>query len=316
MLADLAVLMPVYNAERYLAEAVESILHQTYAKFEFIIIDDGSTDRSVEILSSLAAADPRIRLVHRPNSGYLRALNEGLAMCRGTFVARMDADDVALPRRFERQIGYLLEHAECLAVGSGILRIDADGDLLCEEPMPRTHEEIEVRLLQGLGALPHPGAMIRRSALAEIGGYREPYYGAEDFDLWLRLAERGRLANLPEPLIKCRVHPQNFTFIHEMRGRAAAAAALADAYRRRGQPRPIDLPDALSPALRGADRERAWTRSAIYAGQYRTARKHAWSICRRKFWQADSWILLAHALLGPRAEPIRRLYRRMRGRGT
>jgi hypothetical protein len=156
--------------------------------------------------------------------------------------------------------------------------------------------------------------MIRRAALAEIGGYRESYYGAEDLDLWLRLAERGQLANLPEPLIKCRVHSQNFTFVHEMRGRAAAAAALADAYRRRGRPCPENLLDALSPPLRGVDRERAWARSAIYAGQFRTARKHAWSICRRKFWQAESWVLLAYALLGPRAEPIRRLYRRLRGR--
>ncbi len=310
----LNVLMPVHNAERYVAEAVNSILRQTYADFEFVIIDDGSTDRSHEILLSLAERDPRIRLVSRPNTGLLRALNEGLALCRRQLVARMDADDIALPDRFERQIDYLVAHPDCVAVGCSMLRIDADGDLLCEEPMPQTHETIEARLLQGYGALPHPSAMIRRQQLAEVGGYREAYLGAEDHDLWLRLAERGRLANLAEPLIKVRIHPENFRFVTETSSQKALAAAVTDAYRRRGLPCPDDPLFGHPPPLLGVDRARAWTRSAIYAGQYRTARKHACSIWRRRFWQVDSWVLLAHALLGPHATPVRKIYRRLRGR--
>lgn len=308
-----SVLMPVYNAERYVGEAVRSILGQTFADFEFVIVDDGSTDRCGELLEEFAAADSRIRLLRRPNTGYLRALNEGLTLCGGEFVARLDADDVALPQRFERQVGYLREHPECLAVGCSMLRIDADGDLICAEPMPPTHEEIEARLLAGLGALPHPGAMIRREALAAAGGYREEYYGVEDHDLWLRLAERGRLANLPEPLIKFRTHPENFTFVNEARNRQRLAAVLADAYRRRGLPAPDDWLSALSPPLPGMARARAWTRSAIYAGQYRTARKHALAIWKRSPANCDSWILLIHALLGPRAGLLRRIYRRLRG---
>ena len=308
-----SVLMPVYNAERYVGEAVRSILGQTFAEFEFVIIDDGSTDRSGELLAALAADDPRIRLIRRSNTGYLRALNEGLALCSGELVARMDADDVALPERFERQVRYLREHPECLAVGCGMLRIDADGDLICEEPTPTGHEEIEARLLKGLGALPHPGAMIRREALVALGGYREEYYGVEDHDLWLRLAERGRLANLPEPLIKFRTHPENFTFVNEARNRQTLAAVLADAYRRRGLPPPDDWLGELSPPLPGIARSAAWTRSAIYAGQYRTARKHALAIWKHSLWRCDSWILLIHALLGPRAGPLRRVYRRLRG---
>ena len=311
-----SVLMPVYNAERYVGEAVRSILDQTLADFEFVIIDDGSTDRSGELLDSLAAGDSRIRLVRRPNTGYLRALNEGLPLCRGEFIARMDADDVSLPERFERQIGYLRGHPDCLAVGSGMLRIDADGDLICEEPMPTAHEEIEARLLKGFGALPHPSAMIRREALVAVGGYREDYYGVEDHDLWLRLAQRGRLANLPEPLVKVRIHPENFTFVNELRNRQPLAAALADAYRRRGLACPDDLLADHPAPLSGIDRTRAWTRSAIYAGQYRTARKHALAIWRHSFWRWDSWVLLVHALLGPRAGPLRRLYRRLRGEAT
>lgn len=309
-----SVLMPVYNAERYVGEAVRSILNQTFADFEFIVIDDGSTDRSGELLEKLATSDPRIRLFRRPNTGYLRALNEGLALANGELVARLDADDVALPERFERQVRYLREHPECLAVGCGMLRIDADGDVICEEPMPAAHEEIEARLLKGLGALPHPGAMIRRETLVAVGGYREEYYGVEDHDLWLRLAERGRLANLPEPLIKFRTHPQNFTFVNEDRNRQRLAAVLADAYRRRGLPAPDDWLSELPSPLPGVARARAWTRSAIYAGQYRTARKHALAIWRQNPASCDSWILLVHALLGPQAGPLRRIYRRLRGR--
>ncbi|HVW35844.1 MAG TPA: glycosyltransferase [Pirellulales bacterium] len=310
-----SVLMPVYNAERYVGEAVGSILAQTISDFEFIVVDDGSTDRSGELLSALAAADRRIRLIRRPNTGYLQALNEGLGYCSGEFVARMDADDVSLPERFERQIGYLREHPECLVVGSGMLRIDADGDPICEEPMPTAHEEIEARLLQGLGALPHPSAMIRREAIVAAGGYREAYYGAEDHDLWLRLAESGRLANLPEPLVKCRIHPENFTFVNEDRTRLVLAASVADAYRRRGQACPQPQVE-LSPALTGIDRSRAWTRSAIYAGHYGTARKQALAIWKQSPGRWDSWVLLVHALLGSRAGPLRRFYRRLRGAGS
>jgi glycosyltransferase involved in cell wall biosynthesis len=306
-----SVLMPVYNAEPYVGAAVESILQQTYADFEFVIVDDGSTDRSREILEGYAARDPRITLISRPNTGYLRALNEGLALCHGEFVVRMDADDVALADRLRQQIAFLDAHPECVMVGSALLRIDADGDVLCHERLPENHEEIEARLLRVEGAIAHPAAVIRRQVLVEVGGYRESYYGAEDHDLWLRLAERGRLANLPEALLKCRVHAANFTFVNEQRGRAAAEAALADACRRRGLPFPTDLASVRPQS--GVERMRAWTRSALYAGHYATGRKHALALWLKGPWQADSWVLLAHALLGRWAGPLRTFCRRLRG---
>lgn len=304
-----SVLMPVYNAERYVGEAVRSIVEQTCRDWEFVIIDDGSTDRSSEILRECAADEPRIRLIRHPNTGYLRALNEGLGFVQGEYLARMDADDVALPERLERQIAFLAAHPEYVAVGSSLLRIDADGDVLCEEPMPEGHEEIEARLLAGLGALGHPAVTMRRAAVIELGGYREAYYGAEDHDLWLRLAERGRLANLPEALLKSRVHAENFTFVHAERARAAVRAAVADACRRRGQPCPTDRPIGSAPPQSDVDRMRAWTRSALYAGHYRTGRKHALAIWRAQPGEADSWVLLIHALLGRGAAPVRAVYR-------
>lgn len=308
--------MPVYNAQRYVGEAVRSIVAQTWRNWELIVIDDGSTDRSSEILRDWAARDPRIRLISRPNTGYLRALNEGLSLAQGEFIARMDADDVSHCERLERQIAFLESHPDCVAVGSALLRIDADGDVLCEEPMPETHEDIEARLFNGLGALGHPAVTMRRSALIEVGGYRDAYYGAEDHDLWLRLAERGRLANLREALLKSRVHAENFTFVHYERSRTAVRAAIADACRRRELPGPAhDLLDSAPPQS-GIDRMRAWTRSALYAGHYRTGRKHALAIWRERPHEADSWVLLIHALLGPAAAPLRAVYRWLKSRGT
>ncbi|HVA49349.1 MAG TPA: glycosyltransferase [Pirellulales bacterium] len=305
-----SVLMPVYNAERYVAQAVESILGQTFRDFELVIVDDGSTDRSREMLHYFAAGDPRIRLVSRANTGYLRALNEGLALCQGEYVARMDADDIALPERLQRQIAFLDRHPECLMVGSALLRIDADGDVLCEEPLPVVHDEIESRLWSGQGAIGHPAALVRRQSLVDVGGYREEYYGAEDHDLWLRLAERGRLANLAEPLLMCRIHTGNFTFVNAERGQAAARAAVVDASRRRGWPQPSF--GALAAPQSAAERQRAWARSALYAGHYRTARKHALAAWRQRPGQIDSWVLLAHAVLGRWARPLRSMYRRLR----
>ena len=167
-------LMPVYNAERYVAEAIESILAQTFGDFEFLIVDDGSTDRSRSILEGFAARDARIRLISRPNTGIVGALNEGLAAARGELVARMDADDVAMPERFERQVRYLDDHPECVVVGSRVTVIDPDGDPLTVLTDMLTHEQIDRGLLAGIGAaMYHPAVMYRKSVVLGIGAYRD-----------------------------------------------------------------------------------------------------------------------------------------------
>jgi glycosyltransferase involved in cell wall biosynthesis len=203
----ISVLMPAYNAGRYVAAAVESILTQTYTDFEFLIIDDGSTDRTPRVLKRYAARDPRIRLVSRPNRGLVPTLNEGLALARGEFIARMDADDIALPHRFERQIAYMREHPDIICVGSAVMTMDQAGRDLIESGYPPDHETIQELSLRGRPNLWHPTAMMRREAVMAIGGYREEMKAGEDHDLWLRLGERGRLANLDEVLLRYRIHP-------------------------------------------------------------------------------------------------------------
>lgn len=309
-----SVLMPVYNAERYATAAVESVLGQTLADFEFIIVDDGSTDRSLEILREFAARDDRVKLMSRANTGYLVALNEGLRMAHGELIARIDADDIAFAKRFERQADYLRQHPECLVVGCGLLLIDEEGEPFCESILPTEHDVIDARHLAGIGSLAHPAAMIRRQALERVGGYRPQCYGAEDHDLWLRLGEHGRLANLPDVLMKVRVHAANFTFVNQHRTREAMRRVLDEAHVRRGLPPPAAGADLLPGMGDALERRRVWAWSAVEAGHYRTARKHAWSILRQSFGSRASWVLLLYALLGRRAECIRRMYRKLVGR--
>jgi glycosyltransferase involved in cell wall biosynthesis len=296
----ISVCMPVYNTEPYIPEAVESILAQTYPNFEFLIVDDGSTDRSLAILKHYAAQDTRIRLSSRPNAGYLVRLNEMLAEARGKFIARMDADDVAMPERFSCQIDFLDAHPEVVAVGSRILAIDSDGDPIAEFCTAQDHDEIDRAHLdvQG-GFINHPVAMIRTDAIRTVGGYRADYWPGEDVDLWLRLAEIGRLANLPERLLKFRRHLESISYTRQTRQHERCQAAAIEAHRRRGLPLPQS--EAYEKNDLATDRQvhlRTWAWWALGAGNLRTARKHALKSLRSSPLSWQNWKLVACSLRG------------------
>jgi glycosyltransferase involved in cell wall biosynthesis len=229
-----SVILPVYNAERYLTDAVESILGQTFKDFEFLIINDGSTDGSGAILDRYAKQDSRIRLWHRENSGYVSALNFMLGEAKTGLIARMDADDVAMPGRFEVQVAALAEDPGLVLVGGQIELIDADSRRLGVLAQPLSHEEIDEFHLRGHTSVCHPMAMFRRDAVLRVGGYREELILAEDLDLWLRLAEVGRLRNLPEVVLQYRVHDQSVSSQRQAAQADAARRGCAEAWRRRG----------------------------------------------------------------------------------
>jgi len=310
-----SVLMPVYNAERYLSEAVESILGQTFADFEFLIVDDGSTDRSRAILERYAARDPRIRLTSRPNTGYAAALNELLGLARGELVARMDADDVALPERLARQVDYLGAHPDVVGVGTAVHFIDAAGRFLRDRHPGMDHEAIQERALAGDCALNHPSVMMRRAALEAVGGYHVEFMPAEDLDLWLRLGEVGRLTNLPNVLMKYRQHEASFSEQHQRLQLERSAAAVLEACRRRGIP-PREV--SASP-WRPVDRR---SRMQTYVGygwqglerdDYRMALHYALRAIGQAPWRTGGWWLLARVLR--RLLPAHRLKRPPPGPG-
>ena len=194
------VLMPVYNAEAYLREAMDSILAQTLTDFEFLIIDDGSTDSSAGIVRSYT--DRRIRLVQNERNLKLAAtLNRGLALARGEYVARMDADDISLPERLARQVAFMDAHP---AVGISGTWAEAFGEARFSMPNPTDSERIRAKLLFD-SALVHPAVILRPTLLAQHGLAYRDLYPIDDYDLWQRAARVFPLANLPEALLRYRV---------------------------------------------------------------------------------------------------------------
>lgn len=220
-----SVLMPVYNGARYLREAVDSILDQTYLDFEFIIVDDGSVDDTAAILDSYD--DTRIvRLRNETNLGIVPALNRGLSVVRGEYIARMDADDISLPQRLERQIAYMIAHPEVGVVGTWIRLVDVRGQVTGEWTFPVTHGLLRWMLCFG-SCLAHPSVMLRASVATSIGGYDESFANSEDRDLWLRASSITRLSNLPEILLLYRRHNDSVTARRRQQERRQTSARLS-----------------------------------------------------------------------------------------
>ncbi len=201
-----SVILACYNAERFLAAAVESILTQTFTDFEFIIIDDGSTDRTAEILKGLAARDSRIRLVSRENKGLTASLNEGLKLAQGELIARMDADDWATADRLKIQAEFMRAHPEVSLLGGAFEMMDGAGRKLTVITPPGDDATLQEQALSGRTPICHPLAMMRAEAVKKVGGYDEEFIVAQDLDLWLRLGEVGKLACVPEVLLRYRQH--------------------------------------------------------------------------------------------------------------
>ena len=204
---------------------MRSVLNQSFCDFELLIIDDGSTDASLSILKRLADLDLRILLRSRANAGLVNTLNELLSHSKGELIARMDADDLCAPHRFERQVTFLDENLSVVAVGSSVVFIDPESARLGEAMQHFSHDEIERELLRpGLGMV-HPSVLARSDACKSIGGFRLEYKHAEDLDFFLRLAEVGKLANLHEPLLEYRVHESSVShrFVVEQSRSAARA---------------------------------------------------------------------------------------------
>lgn len=198
-----SVLMSVYNGEAYLSEAIESILNQSMADFEFIIINDGSTDKSTEILKKYASKDRRIILVEQSNIGLTKSLNKALHLAKGKYIARQDSDDVSLPDRLKMQIDYLEKNSNYVMIGSKGILIDELGKKLKDIEVLTDYHTINEYLLTNNQFI-HGSIAARRDTIVEIGGYRNKFKYAQDYDLWLRMSEEYFITNIQNPLYKLR----------------------------------------------------------------------------------------------------------------
>lgn len=193
-----SVVMAVYNGEQYLRQALKSILTQTFADFELIVVDDGSTDSTIDILND--CHDSRLVLLrNEENIGQTRSLNRGLAVAQGRYIARQDADDLSYPARFASQVAYLDAHPEVGLLGSSYNVIDAAGEVIERRTVPTDNDTIQ-RILVRRNCFAHGSVMMRRDVLARAGNYHEALWSIQDYDQWLRMAEQAQVANLAEPL--------------------------------------------------------------------------------------------------------------------
>ena len=200
--------MPVYNASRYLREAIDSVLCQTFTDFEFLIFNDGSTDDSLEIIKSYN--DERIVLIDSPvNQGYLVYLNEGVRMAKGKYIARMDSDDVCMPNRFELQFQFLENNFIILVVGSNFQVINSGGIFQLMSDFPTEHSDIQASMMFYC-SLQHPAIMAVRDVMLN-NPYDIRYYPSEDHRQWVTLSKNFKLANIAQPLIKYRMHGENIS---------------------------------------------------------------------------------------------------------
>lgn len=235
----ISVILPVHNGDRTLRDALQSITAQSFANFELLIIDDGSTDQSGTIADAAALADGRVRVFHRRQEGLVASLNFGISVARGEYIARMDCDDISNPARFEQQYQYLQAHPEIAVLGTAFHEMRDDGSITGTTVMPCGSKAIAEHLRSSGNALCHPSTMIRSAALREIGGYRAAFKHCEDYELWLRLSERFPLENLAVPLLTYRRHSAAVSIQHlEQQVIATLAAQRCAELRATGQADP------------------------------------------------------------------------------
>ncbi|ABL00986.1 glycosyltransferase family 2 protein [Pelobacter propionicus] len=280
----ISVIMSAYNAEKHLTKSIESVLGQTYSDFEFLIVNDASTDDTPALLQKYQRSDNRIALLHnRSNIGLTRSLNLAIQHARHNIIARQDADDISHPERFSKQIDFLKTHGEVMLLGTAGQLIDDSGRILRNEPVISGSVRLKKRL-QRCNQFIHGSVMMRRQCLNVIGLYREEFVSAQDYDLFLRISEQYAVDNLPVPLYQYRISPSTVSIAKSRQQQVCALIAQeASRDRRSGMPNNWDqlMYDAYSRRINSKRFHKtiecnlALTkgRNSLLAGEHLTAKK-------------------------------------------
>lgn len=233
-----SVVMPVHNGARYVTESLESLRRQSFTDFEIVVVDDGSSDDTPRILAEFATSEPRCRIITQPNQGQAVARDLGVKEAKAPLIAWLDADDIAEETRLARQVAFLGAHPHVAAVGSAIRLIDGEGRVTGLAPYPCGSAEVATAMSTEC-ALAHSAVTMRKAAFMKVGGYRQAFLHAEDYDLWLRLLDEHAVDNLKEPLVRYRQHGGSVSFRYRrQQSLAALAAKHCMRARRAGRPDP------------------------------------------------------------------------------
>lgn len=203
---SITVLMSVYNGEKFISESIESILQQDYTDFEYILIDDGSTDDTLSVLRNYALKDERIKLIEKNHSGLTESLNVGLNQASGEWIARLDADDIAMPGRLYNQLKYVKENKSVILTGGNCIEVNANGSFVKKHIYPDDHNKLMSRLETWRAFFPHSSAFFHRENILRLGGYNRKFVRSQDWDLWLRIGQVAQIGCLQMPVVKLRKH--------------------------------------------------------------------------------------------------------------
>jgi glycosyltransferase involved in cell wall biosynthesis len=297
-----SVIIANHNGGAFLVPAVRSILAQNYRDFDVIAIDDGSSDSSVSVLNDMASRDAKLKVVARANKGLTPSLNDLARMVDAPLIARMDADDIALPDRLEKQVRFFDANPNYVLLGSAYEFIDELGRRFHVMRPPVDNPTLQQHCLSGRTPICHPTAMFRRDAFERAGGYDESYRVAQDLDLWLRLGEIGPMACVPDVLLQYRMHVGSVSEKRQQEQIESMRRACESAWARRGIEgifqgdagwRALDADDArFEQTLRYG-----WW--AWQLGERRTAVAYGWRAVKAKPRKKDGWKLLACAAIKP-----------------
>ena len=297
-----SVVMVVCNVDQFLAESIESILHQTFTEFDFIIVDYGSTDSSKSVVQRYAKRDLRIRFHEIPHCGLGDARNVACSLARGRYVALMDADDVAVPERLQLEYEFMEGHPTVGLLGGAVQWINRAGQDIFVGLVPTDDQEIRLAMAVH-NPFWQPTVLLRREALVRSGGYRDAFAPAEDYDLWMRVSEHFDCANLGKVVLRYRMHPQQVS-VRKKKQQVLGmlAAQRSAAIRRTGQTDPFDTIREITSDLLveyGADQAaqekaliseyRLWIRHMILAGEASAALDAAVEVLSNDLAQAEAW---------------------------
>lgn len=296
----ISVVMSVYNGARYLRKSVESILGQPGVEFEFITVNDGSTDESASILEEYARIDPRVRVIHQENAGLTRALIRGCAEARGELIARQDADDISLPGKLRAQADLLLRSSPDAVMASCWTQYIGPEDEILLECCPAADAETATRLMiDGIQGPPaHGTVMVRRDVYERVGGYRWEFYYGQDSDLWLRLLEHGRMTYVPEILYQARFAASSISCrSRQIQREFGRCGRLAQRYRQEGRSEAMVLKETAELHLRARTNSGSisltdgnyFIGSCLKKRRDRRANEYLWRVVREKPFHVRAW---------------------------